>query len=156
MPCPTLDILNQIMILKEMKKEDLLTKYSEVFGCKGSKINNAEYLRKKISYRIQEIAYGELSDAVQTRLEQLITLYDPINNRLLRKMNGNESGVKIKRDRRLPIPGSIITKIYKGIVIKVKVLEKGFEYEGKTYRTLNQVANVLTGNHWNGYLFFNL
>ena len=150
------DILNQILALKEMKSEDLLTKYLEVFGGQRPKINNTEYLRKKISYRIQEIAHGGLSDAAKTRLEQLITVYDPINNRLLRKMTAKESGVKIKRDRRLPIPGSIITKIYKGIVIKVKVLEKGFEYDGKTYRTLSQVANVLTENHWNGYLFFNL
>jgi hypothetical protein len=150
------DILNQVLALKEMKNEELLTKYSEIFGSQRPKYNNAEYLRKEISYRIQEIAYGELSDAAQTRIEQLITVYDPINNRLLRKMNGKESGVKITRDRRLPIPGSIITKIYKGIEIKVKVLEKGFEYEGKTYRTLSQVANILTENHWNGYLFFNL
>ena len=150
------DILNQILALKEMKSEELLTKYLEVFGGQRPKINNTEYLRKKISYRIQEIAHGGLSDAAKTRLEQLITVYDPINNRLLRKTTGKESGVKIKRDRRLPIPGSIITKIYKGVEIKVKVHEKGFEYEGKTYRTLSQVANVLTENHWNGYLFFNL
>ena len=150
------DILNQILTLKEMRSEELLTKYLDVFGSQRPKINNAEYLRKKISYRIQEIAHGELSDIANTRLEQLITVYDPINNRLLRKTTGKESGIKIKRDRRLPIPGSIITKIYKGIVIKVKVLEKGFEYDGKTYRTLSQVANVLTENHWNGYLFFKL
>jgi hypothetical protein len=150
------DILNQILELKEMKSEELLAKYSEVFAGQRPKIKNAEYLRKKISYRIQEIAYGKLSDVAQTRLEQLITVYDPVNNRLLRKTTGTESGVKIKRDRRLPIPGSVIIKIYKGIVIKVKVLEKGFEYDGKTYRTLSQMANILTGNHWNGYLFFNL
>jgi hypothetical protein len=150
------DILNQILALKEMRSEELLTKYLEVFGSQRPKINNAEYLRKKISYRIQEIAYGWLSENAKTRLEQLITVYDPINNRLLRKTTGKESGVKIKRDRRLPIPGSIITKIYKGVEIKIKVHEKGFEYECKTYRTLSQVANVLTGNHWNGYLFFNL
>jgi hypothetical protein len=150
------DILNQILALKEMKSEELLRKYLEIFDDQRPKINNAEYLRKKISYRIQEIAHGGLSEDANTRIEQLITVYDPINNRLLRKTTGKESSVKIKRDRRLPIPGSIITKIYKGVEIKVKVHEKGFEYEGKTYRTLSQVANVLTENHWNGYLFFNL
>jgi|TARA_B100001964_G_scaffold206550_1_gene237717 hypothetical protein len=150
------DILSQILALKEMKSEELLTKHKEVFDGQHPSINNAKYLRKKISYRIQEIAHGGLSEDAKTRLEQLITVYDPINNRLLRKTTGKESGVKIKRDRRLPIPGSIITKIYKGVEIKVKVHEKGFEYDGKPYRTLSQVANVLTGNHWNGYLFFNL
>jgi hypothetical protein len=150
------DILNQVLALKELKSEELLTKYIEVFDGQRPSINNAEYLRKKISYRIQEIAHGGLSNAAKTSLQQLITVYDPINNRLLRKMKDKESGVKIRRDRRLPIPGSIITKIYKGTVIKVKVLEKGFEYDDKIYRTLSRVANAITGDHWNGYLFFSL
>ncbi len=150
------DILNQVLALKDMKNDELLTKYIKVFNGQHPSINNAEYLRKKISYRIQEMAHGGLSDAAKTRLQQLITVYDPINNRLLRKMKGKESGAKIRRDRRLPIPGSIITKIYKGTVIKVKVLEKGFEYDDKIYRTLSRVANAITGNHWNGYLFFSL
>ena len=150
-------VLSQILMLKEMKSDKLLAKYGQVFDGEKPGVSNAEYLRKKIAYRLQEIAHGELSDAAKTRLEQLITVYDPINNRLLRKVkNPNGSKAETSRDRRLPIPGSMITKIYKGNAIKVKVLEKGFEYDGKHYRTLSQVANVVTGDHWNGYLFFNL
>ncbi len=151
------NILNQILGLKGMGTEELLAKYAKVFGRQRPSASNPDYLRKKIAYQIQKLAYGGLSNTVKTRLEQLITVYDPINNRLMRKIGGNkESNVKIKRDRRLPIPGSIITKIYKGTVIKINVLEKGFEYEDKTYRTLSQVASTITGDHWNGYLFFNL
>ena len=58
------------------------------------------------------------------------------------------------RDRRLPIPGAIITKVYKGRELEVKVLEQGFEFEGKFYKTLSGVATALTGVSWNGYLFF--
>ncbi len=150
-------VLSQILALKEMKIDELLVKYNEVFEGEKPSVNNAEYLRKKIAYKVQELAHGELADTAKTRLEQLINVYDPINNRLLRKVkNPNGSKVQVNRDRRLPIPGSIITKIYKGTAIKVKVLEKGFEYEGKFHRTLSQVANAVTGDHWNGYLFFNL
>ncbi len=150
-------VLNQILALKEMKLEELLSKFKEIFKDQKPSAINAEYLRKQIAYRLQELAYGELSNEARTRLEQLITVYDPINNRLLRKVkNPNGSKVNASRDRRLPIPGSMITKTYKGNAIKVKVLEKGFEYEGKHYRTLSQVANVVTSNHWNGFLFFNL
>ena len=60
------------------------------------------------------------------------------------------------RDRRLPIPGTIITKEYKGKVLEVKILEAGFEYCGKIYKTLTAIAKDVTGAHWNGYLFFNL
>jgi len=150
-------VLNQILALKEMRGEELLAKYKELFKGQKPGAINTEYLRKQIAYRLQELAYGGLSNEAKTRLEQLITVYDPINNRLLRKVkNPNGSKAETNRDRRLPIPGSMITKIYKGNALKVKVLEKGFEYEGKHYRTLSQVANVVTGDHWNGYLFFNL
>jgi hypothetical protein len=50
--------------------------------------------------------------------------------------------------------GSPQDKEYKGKLLEVKVLEKGFEYDGKAYRTLSAVAKAITGDHWNGYLFF--
>jgi len=151
------DVLSRILALKEMRIEGLLAKYKEIFKDQKPGAVNAEYLRKQIAYRLQELAYGGLSNQAKTRLEQLITVYDPINNRLLRKVkNPNGSKAPANRDRRLPIPGSIITKIYKGNTIKVKVLEKGFECEGKYYRSLSKVASTVTGDHWNGYLFFNL
>ncbi len=149
--------LSQILALREMKIDELLVKYNQIFDGEKPSSNNAEYLRKKIAYRIQGKAHGGLSETAKTRLDQLITVYDPINNKLLRKVkNPNGSKAPANRDRRLPIPGSIINKIYKGTAIKVKVLEKGFEYEDKYYRTLSRVANAVTGDHWNGYLFFGL
>jgi hypothetical protein len=62
----------------------------------------------------------------------------------------------LARDRRLPIPGTLITKEYKGKIIEIKILETGFEYGGKIYKTLTSVAKEVTGAHWNGYLFFNI
>ena len=60
------------------------------------------------------------------------------------------------RDKRLPIPGTVIYKKYKGQDIHVKVLDKGFEYKDKYYRSLTAITFELTGAHWNGFSFFNL
>ena len=91
------------------------------------------------------------------KLDELIQKYDPANNVLLRPENipvsRKPSGTP---DRRLPIPGSIITKNYKGRDIQVKVLENGFEYNGNIYRSLSAVASEIGGQHWNGYAFFGL
>lgn len=97
-----------------------------------------------------------LSDEAQAKLEQFIKAYDPINNKALRQNGVGETSKARIRDRRLPIPGTVISKVYKGTVIDVKVLDKGFEYEGKPYRTLSAIAGAVTGQHWNGYLFFGL
>ena len=60
------------------------------------------------------------------------------------------------RDSRLPMPGAIITRRYKGHEIIVKVLEDGLEYQGRAYQSLTAIADEVTGSHWNGYLFFGL
>jgi len=59
-------------------------------------------------------------------------------------------------DRRLPIPGSLLIKDFKGQTCVVKVLDEGFEFEGKRYRSLSAIAQAITGAKWNGYLFFGL
>nr|NIM18730.1 DUF2924 domain-containing protein [Candidatus Latescibacterota bacterium]NIM64471.1 DUF2924 domain-containing protein [Candidatus Latescibacterota bacterium]NIO00624.1 DUF2924 domain-containing protein [Candidatus Latescibacterota bacterium]NIO27025.1 DUF2924 domain-containing protein [Candidatus Latescibacterota bacterium]NIO54550.1 DUF2924 domain-containing protein [Candidatus Latescibacterota bacterium] len=55
-----------------------------------------------------------------------------------------------------PAPGTILTREYRGEVHQVIVLEKGFEYDGKVYRSLSGIARAITGTQWNGYLFFGL
>ncbi len=64
--------------------------------------------------------------------------------------------IEFPKDDRLPMPGAIITRRYKNQTIEVRVLPKGFEYEGEIYRTLSAVAKKVTGTHWNGFGFFNL
>jgi hypothetical protein len=59
-------------------------------------------------------------------------------------------------DKRLPPPGSVITRIYKGQTFQVRVLVAGFEFAGTTYPSLSAVAKAITGSHCNGFLFFNL
>ena len=61
-----------------------------------------------------------------------------------------------KRDARLPMVGTVISKTYRGQTIQIEVLEEGFLYQGETYKSLTAVASKATGSHWNGYTFFGL
>lgn len=60
------------------------------------------------------------------------------------------------RGVRLPLSGAVLEKKYKGMEISVKVLEVGFEYNSKYYKTLSAVACAITGQHISGYHFFGL
>ncbi len=60
------------------------------------------------------------------------------------------------RDNRLPVPGSIITKTYRGKTIEVKVLENGFEYDGKVFKSISRVAMTIVKRQISGYVFFGL
>ena len=61
-----------------------------------------------------------------------------------------------ERDGRLPAVGAVITKKYHGQTIEVKVLENGFEYQGKTYKSISRVAMEIVKRPISGYVFFGL
>jgi hypothetical protein len=60
------------------------------------------------------------------------------------------------RDARLPMPGSLIVKEYKDRTLVVKVLDSGFEFEGRRFTSLSAIAGEITGGRWNGFAFFGL
>jgi hypothetical protein len=59
-------------------------------------------------------------------------------------------------DNRVPLPGTILVRRYRGERVQVRVLDNGFEYQGERYKSLSAVAKVITGQHWNGFHFFGL
>ena len=61
-----------------------------------------------------------------------------------------------ERDSRLPAVGAVIKKTYHGQGIEVKVLENGFEYQGKTYKSISRVAMEIVKQPISGYVFFGL
>ena len=64
--------------------------------------------------------------------------------------------LRLPADDRLPRPGTILTRRYKGRTLQVEVLEQGFAFEGRTYRSLSAVAKAVTGSHCSGHFFFGL
>lgn len=38
--------------------------------------------------------------------------------------------------------------------VEVRVLEDGFAFEGRRYRSLSAIAKEVTGTNWDGFLFF--
>ena len=150
--------LSQIMELKEKSLGELQAKHRELFPGQNVPSDNKVHLIRKIAYHMQELECGGLSEETNTRIAELIEKYDPINNKALRPqvVSGGKNVVAIPflRDKRLPIPGTLIQKKYKGQDYRIKVLEKGFEYKDKHYKSLSAVAYEITGAHWNGFSFF--
>ena len=76
----------------------------------------------------------------------------PVNQKIV---NVAVSALK-ERDGRLPAVGTVITKTYRGKSIEVKVLENGFEYQGKIYKSISRVAMEIVKRPISGYVFFGL
>jgi len=156
-----LNIGKEIAALKRMTVTELRARHVAVFG-ESTRSGHKEYLVKRIAWRLQAQAEGDLAERARRRAEQLANDAD-LRTHAPRKQACNDTSgpttsttARFDHDPRLPMPGSIITRRYKDRDIVVKVLPKGFEYEGEVYRSLSAVAKAVTGKHWNGYHVFQL
>jgi hypothetical protein len=53
-------------------------------------------------------------------------------------------------------PGTQMIRQWQNTTHKVTALNEGFEWDGRTYKSLSAVANAITGTNWNGYAFFGI
>ena len=160
-----IEVKQTIAELQHMPVGQLRQKYAEVFGektCSG----NRQWLFRRIAWRLQSLVEGGLSQRAAKRARELAREQDirviPPANMTMAAANSIDLAlpipdfIKNNRDPRLPIPGTVLTRKYKGHLYQVTVLPHGFEYDGQVYRSLSAVAYAITGSGWNGYLFFNL
>jgi hypothetical protein len=129
--------------LPAMPIAQLRLRYREVFRTDPPKAFGPDLLRRSIAHRIQEKAYGGLSQPTRRLLDQLIKA-------AMAKPNG-----RLELPRRIK-PGSELVRTWKGTSYRVMVMADAFAYGGKTYVSLSEIASKITGTRWNGPRFFGL
>ncbi|WP_141621264.1 DUF2924 domain-containing protein [Myxococcus sp. AB036A] len=155
------DVPQQLAALASMSVPDLAAKYLELYG-EPTRSRNRDYLKKRLAFRIQELAEGGLSTRAVARISELgDKLPERWRMRQVEETKPAEppppSPVAADgRDARLPPPGTVLTRVFKGTQHKVTVREDGIEYEGRLHRSLSSVAKLITGTAWNGFSFFGL
>jgi hypothetical protein len=146
----------QIENLRNLKTRELRTRYRDVFGEASPSFHRA-HLFRRIAWRLQAEAEGDLSERARQRASQLandadLRLRAPRSFWREMECKGDCSN----RDPRLPPAGTIVERFYRGQTIRVTVLANGFEYHGKQYASLSAIAHRVTGTRWNGFHFFGL
>src|SRR5689334_9302534 len=75
-----------------------------------------------------------------------------VRRRLPRGFSASLAAVKgPRRDPRLPTAGSTLVRKYKGEDVRILVHEDGFEWDGRRFDGLSEVAFAVTGSKWNGW-----
>ncbi len=151
----TEDIRQQLAALAQMTSGQLKAEYLRLFG-EPPRSHHKRQLIRRIAWRLQVSAEGDIGRQARKRAGQLADLSWL---RLTAPPSWEPSPVQRTprpRDHRLPAPGTVLRRTYKGHPVEVQVLYRGFEYQGRRYGTLSGVARAVTGAHWNGYLFFGL
>jgi hypothetical protein len=126
-----------------MSKEQLTDLWKELFGRKAPPQIRRGLVIRILAYKIQEQAHGGLSSVTQKHLRELASRFeaDP---------NADVSGViRIK-------VGTRLIREWRGQSHHVTVLENGYEYAGKRYPSLSQIARLIAGTRCSGPLFFGL
>lgn len=98
-------------------------------------------LRRLIAQRLQERRHGALPVLVARELKRLET---------------EGPGAERASPRVTLPPGTRLVREWNGQTITVEVLEKGFSYADRKWRSLSEIARHVTGAHWSGPRFFGL
>lgn len=156
-------VTTQISALRKLGLKDLQTRYKEIFGSE-TKSRDRKGLFLKIAKKLQDNIEPESANK-PVALPTLVAKFERKKKTRSRNVTKKAAakapeGKKVKaigeRDNRLPKAGTTLTREWHGKKYLVKVLEQGFEYGGKPYRSLSGVAKAISGQIVNGFLWFGL
>jgi len=134
-------VLAQIAGLKDKTTVQLRALWKELFDRDAPPFGR-RHLEDRLSYRIQELRLGGLSDRARRKLDALADQLDP--------------KVARRREPRSLLPGTQLRREWKGAEHVITVREHDFEYDGRPYKSLSAIARAITSVRWNGPFFFGL
>lgn len=140
-------ILKHIAQLPRLSFGELQERWRALFGSEPPAYNKT-FLVKRLAHRIQELAYGGLSESAKARIQEI------------ERENGDTELTAFDRSaprkKGMPVIGTRLVREWNGGRYEVTVVHDGFEFQGRTYRSLTAISKAITGTHWNGPAFFGL
>jgi hypothetical protein len=170
------DIGVELVRLERMTAAELTALYNVEFG-RSPRSRHRLWLLRALAFRIQERRLGGLSGAARKRLGELMAEIDipsagltsaprmPIRSKSVsdRQRPNTEtsnrasspSGHGAGIDRHPLHPGTVITKVWRDRDLRLIVRDDlTFELDGVVHRSLSAAAKAVTGQHWNGWVFW--
>ena len=135
-----MSVVKQVVELEYMTSAELRKVYNNLFSDNANCNASKEHLIHKVAYRIQELAYGGLSESTKVALE----------------IAAKSKNIFMKAQHSDLLAGTKISREYNGIMHEVEVLKDGFEFNGKKWKSLSAIATKITGTKWNGPKFFGM
>ena len=138
----TSPLSDRLAVLPTLSLGDLRLEWRRLYRAEPPRLSR-DIMMRAIAYRLQEIAHGGASKVTQRRLMTLAAEFET-SGRI-----APPPGPRIK-------PGSRLVREWRGRTHTVCVTDDGFEFQGKTYRSLTRIAHDITGAQWSGPRFFGL
>jgi hypothetical protein len=123
----------------------LRAKWASLFGRSPPKGVGRRLLELAAVYHEQAKIHGGLKPATQRKLLRMA------------RTRPNAETPSVQSNRKAPLsPGSRLVREWHGRSHTVEVTAAGFQYAGRKYRSLSEVARAITGVRWSGPRFFGL
>src|ERR1035441_6664803 len=156
-------VLMEIEKLRRASLGPLREKHREVFQ-EETRCRHRERLFRRIAWRLQALAEGDLTERACERAQQIASDADlrlvaprdflTLDGERIETTSGDRN--RRQQDNRLPLPGTLLSRNWKGRNLLVEVLPNGFRYDNRYYASLSAIATAVTGTRWNGLAFFGL
>lgn len=122
-----------------MDRAALAERWAVAFGCAAPRHSQISFLRSALAW------YGQMAQQAGAGSASA----DKLIRRLRRKAASSAPAIYLA-------PGTRLLREWQGHTHHVTVLDQGFEYGGKRYKSLTAIARHITGTAWSGPLFFGL
>lgn len=110
-------------------RTELTHRWEVLFNCPPPIQSNTEFLRRAVGWQIQVNTTGGLDSNCRKTLQRGVVTSTVAT-------------------------GTTLIRQWQNVNYQVKVTNTGFDYAGKSYRSLSAIAKAITGTNWNGRVFF--
>lgn len=135
-------VAQELNALSALSFKHLKDRWRSLYGSEPPSRISRELLTRAIAYHLQERTFGGLKPSTVRLLERI--------------GEGRSSSKRRVASNRSTAPGTVLIREWRGTSHRVTVLDDGALYRGRRYRSLSEVARVITGTRWSGPLFFGL
>ncbi len=107
-------------------------------------IASTEVTRRWLAWELQAARLGGFDAGTRRRLRQLA------------RTAQSEVPTGAAQSMRVLKPGTVLTREWGDAMHKVTVVEDGYSWAGRTWKSLSEIASTITGTRWSGPRFFGL
>ncbi len=140
------DLKVDIDDLDRVSRSELRSLWTQQLGEQPPATLGRDVLALGIAYARQETRLGGLSRPLAKELDRL---FDQV-------LRGHRTETPTALAAPLPRSGTILVREWQGTTHHVTVVNDGFLWDGRSYRSLSGIARAITGTNWNGPRFFGM
>ena len=142
-PAPAETLASRLRALEALSYPELRAEWRRLYRTLPPRRVARELLLLGVAWKVQEQTLGGLGAAMKRILAGLTETL--------------ERDGDVKRNRVVQLkPGAKLLREWHGKTHTVLVLDEGFEWHGKRWRSLTTIAKAISGAHWSGPRFFGL